>query len=168
MGRATAAVAGLTTLIAVLACGGGAGDEAGEPDVETTCAAMFDDGPDGFDAYEGKQVLLTGKFRGSNSNFEMETGGESTTRCKLSMAAGEVKTGMEGELGAVQCRAESFNDPFGPDLVDCRHVEGVDVPEPVPDPQPDRGKAGKGKAGKGKAGKGKTKNGKGGKGGKGR
>jgi len=164
-------VAGVT-LAAILACGGGASDvPLGPPDVTTTCAAMMDDGAAGFSKYDGKQVLVTGKFRGSNSNFEMETGGKSTTRCKLSMKTGEPKTGLEGTMGAVQCTAEAFNDPFGPDLSHCRHVKGADVPEPEPagDDDDDKGgKGGKSKGGKGKESKGgKSKGGKS-KGGKGK
>jgi len=158
-------IAGSVTLIAILACGGGSDTPLGPPDVTTTCAQMFQDGEGGFDKYKGKQVLVTGKFRGSNSNFEMETGDKTSTRCRLSMDSGEAKTGLEGTMGAVQCMGEAFNAPFGPDLTNCRHVEGVDVPDDEPDDEPDDDKGKDGKSGKGKDGKsGKGKEGKGGKG----
>ena len=95
-------IAGSITLLAILACGGAADTPLGSPDVTTTCAQMFSDGEAGFSKYKGKQVRVSGTFRGSNSSFEMETGDSSMTRCKLGMSTGEAKTDLAGTTGVVQ------------------------------------------------------------------
>jgi hypothetical protein len=140
-----------TTLFAILACGGGADVSLGVPDVSTTCTSMFEAGEGGWSAFDGKQVQVTGEFRGSNSNFEMVASDKALNRCKLTMATGEAKTGFEGKQGTVQCTADSFTASMGPDLTGCRHVgEAVDAPDD------DGGKEGKSPGGK----DGKTKEGK--------